>query len=42
MELADYLKKLIENIEKSGQIPTKTTVFLDAEGKVVSTTIEYS
>lgn len=41
MELADYIKKLLENIEKSGQYPMKTTIILDSEGKVVSATIEY-
>ena len=42
MELADYIKKRIENIEKSEQRPTKTTVILNEEGEVVSATIEYS
>lgn len=42
MELADYINKLIENIEKSGQRPTKTTVILNEKGEVVSATIEYS
>lgn len=42
MELSDYIAMLLAELEKSEQGPTKTTIFLDEKGGVLSATVEYT